>query len=327
MIEVHQLSKRYGSTTAVEEISFTVQKGEVVGFLGPNGAGKSTTMRMLAAYLPPTSGTARVAGYDVFTQSLQAREHIGYMPENVPLYPEMRVREYLKYRAALKGVKSRRIRERLMDVLDLCSLTDVAHKLIGNLSKGYRQRVGLADAMIHDPELLILDEPTIGLDPNQIRQVRELIRNLARHHTILLSTHILSEVEMTCGRVLIINGGKVAAVDTPQNLRNLLHQSGTLVLEIRPPDDRAAADTLRELPGILAVQAEALGEGWQRYQLDLAEETSDPRQALADLCRQRDWPLRELSRRAISLEDVFAQITSDSAHEAHGTNDTKEETA
>ena len=315
MIEVSKLSKRYGSTRAVEEISFTVQKGEVVGFLGPNGAGKSTTMRMLAAYLPPTSGTARVAGYDVFTQSLQAREHIGYMPENVPLYPEMRVREYLKYRAALKGVKNRRIRERLLDVLDLCNLTDVAHKLIGNLSKGYRQRVGLADAMIHDPELLILDEPTIGLDPNQIRQVRELIRNLARHHTILLSTHILSEVEMTCGRVLIINGGRVAAVDTPQNLRQLLHQSGTLILEIRPPEARSAAEALGGVPGIISVQNEPLSDGWQRYQLDLAEETTDPREALAGLCRERDWPLRELSRRAISLEDVFAQIT------------TKEETA
>lgn len=310
MIEVSKLSKRYGATTAVEEISFTVQKGEVVGFLGPNGAGKSTTMRMLAAYLPPTSGTARVAGYDVFTQSLQAREHIGYMPENVPLYPEMRVREYLKYRAALKGVKSRRVRERLLDVLDLCNLNDVAHKLIANLSKGYRQRVGLADAMIHDPELLILDEPTIGLDPNQIRQVRELIRTLARHHTILLSTHILSEVEMTCGRVLIINRGKVAAVDTPQNLRHLLHESGLVQLEIRPPHLTPAEQALRAVEGVADLRVETLPEGWQRFAIELSGEAADPREALAELCREKGWPLRELSRRAISLEDVFAKITT-----------------
>jgi len=310
MIQVEKLSKRYGSHEAVKEISFSVARGEVVGFLGPNGAGKSTTMRMLAGYLPPTSGSARVAGFDVFHQSLQARERIGYMPENVPLYPEMRVREYLRYRAALKGVKGRKIRERLTDVLDLCGLDDVNRKLIGNLSKGYRQRVGLADAMIHEPELLILDEPTIGLDPNQIRHVRELIINLARHHTILLSTHILPEVEMTCGRVLIINAGRVAAADTPQNLRRLLHQSGTIQLEIRPPQPREAGKLFGRMECFAHVHMEETGDGWVRFELEVDEGCpDDPRADLGAMCQQEGWPVRELSRRGISLEDVFTQIT------------------
>lgn len=310
MIEVENLTKRYHQHTAVEDVSFSVRKGEVVGFLGPNGAGKSTTMRILTGYLPPTSGKVSVAGFDVFTQSLQARERIGYMPENVPLYPEMRVREYLRYRAALKGVKGRRIRDRLTDVLELCGLTGVARQLIGTLSKGYRQRVGLADAMIHDPELLILDEPTIGLDPNQIRSVRELILNLARHHTILLSTHILPEVEMTCSRVLIINKGRVAASDSPQNLRHRLHQSGALVLEVKPASPREAERQLARLSGFSAVRAEEAGQGWMRFELDLEEGgTEDQRVVLAEFCRTQSWPLRELSRRAISLEDVFTRIT------------------
>jgi ABC-2 type transport system ATP-binding protein len=310
MIEVEHLTKRYHQHTAVEDVSFSVKRGEVVGFLGPNGAGKSTTMRMLTGYLPPTSGRATVAGFDIFTQSLQARERIGYMPENVPLYPEMRVREYLRYRAALKGVKGRRIRDRLTDVMELCGLTGVARQLIGTLSKGYRQRVGLADAMIHDPELLILDEPTIGLDPNQIRSVRELILNLARHHTILLSTHILPEVEMTCSRVLIINRGRVAAADSPQNLRHRLHQSGAVVLEVQPGSIRDAERQLARLGGFAGVRAEEAGQGWMRFELELEEGvTDDPRVELAEFCRAQGWPLRELSRRAISLEDVFTQLT------------------
>ena len=220
MIKVEKLTKRYGGVTAVDEIDFEVDKGEVVGFLGPNGAGKSTTMRMLACYLPPTSGRAGAAGCDVFRDSLRAREHIGYMPEHVALPHDMRVNEYLSFRAALKGVPGRRVKERLADVSDLCGLSEVEQRMIGALSKGFRQRVGLADAMIHEPELLILDEPTIGQDPNQIRQVRELIKNLRRHHTILLSTHILPEVEMTCSRVIIINKGRIEALDTPENLRS-----------------------------------------------------------------------------------------------------------
>lgn len=310
MIEVENLTKRYGSFTAVQDLSFRVDRGEVVGFLGPNGAGKSTTMRMLAGYLPPTSGRATVAGFDVFHQSLQAREQIGYLPENVPLYPEMRVCEYLKYRAALKGVRGRRIPDRLADVLELCRLQEVERKLIGTLSKGYRQRVGLADAMIHEPELLILDEPTIGLDPNQIRQVRELITNLSRHHTIFISTHILSEVEMTCGRVIIIHRGRIAAVDSPQNLRRKLNQAGTIRLEGHFPDLAAAVQELERLEGIESLRSSEVGGGWQRIELALAAEGErDLRPEIFQLAGQRGWTLRELTRLAVSLEDVFTRLT------------------
>jgi len=310
MIEVQELTKRYAGVPAVEKISFEVGKGEVVGFLGPNGAGKSTTMRILAGYLPPSSGTATVAGHDVYHQSLQARERIGYMPENVPLYPEMRVCEYLGYRARLKGVKGRKVRTRLDDVLELCNLREVRKKLIGMLSKGYRQRVGLADAMIHEPDLLILDEPTIGLDPNQIRQVRELILQLARHHTILLSTHILPEVEMTCNRVIIINHGKIAAIDTPQELRRKLHQVGTICLEIQTGNVREAVRDLERLEGISAVRSEEAFAGWTRCELDVEISCDqDLRPRVHALAVARAWPVRELSRRAVSLEDVFAQIT------------------
>lgn len=310
MIEVEHLTKRYPGLTAVDDISFAVGKGEVVGFLGPNGAGKSTTMRILSGYLPPSAGRVSIAGFDMASQSLKARERIGYMPENVPLYPEMRVSEYLKYRAALKGVKGRKIRERLLDVLDLCNLQEVSKRLIGNLSKGFRQRVGLADAMIHEPELLILDEPTIGLDPNQIRQVRELILNLARHHTILLSTHILPEVEMTCGRVLIINRGKIAAVDTPQNLRKKLHHGGEVCVELSGVAREDARRLLAKLPGCGEVRPSETPDGWLRFEIELEEAVEgDPREEVYQLCIRNEWKLRELSRRSVSLEDVFTKIT------------------
>lgn len=310
MIDVENLTKRYGSFTAVRDLTFRVNRGEVVGFLGPNGAGKSTTMRMLAGYMPPSCGRATVAGFDIFHQSLQAREQIGYLPENVPLYPEMRVSEYLKYRAALKGVRGRRIRDRLADVLELCRLGDVGRKLIGTLSKGYRQRVGLADAMIHEPELLILDEPTIGLDPNQIRQVREMITNLSRHHTIFISTHILSEVEMTCNRVIIIHRGQIAAVDSPQNLRRKLHQAGTIRIEGHFRDLGAAIQELERLEGIESLRSSDAGSGWQRIELVLAGDCEgDPRAEIFQLAGQRGWILRELTREAVSLEDVFSRLT------------------
>ena len=218
MIEVANLTKRYAGQTAIADLSFTVAKGEIVGFLGPNGAGKSTTMRILSCFLPATSGTARVAGFDVFKEADEVRRRIGYMPENNPLHQEMRVREYLKFRARLKGLSRKRSRERVDVVMQQCALTDVSKKIIGHLSKGFKQRVGLADALVHEPELIILDEPTIGLDPNQIRSVRQLIKDLGRKHTVLISTHILPEVEMTCSRVLIMRHGKILAADTPQNL-------------------------------------------------------------------------------------------------------------
>src|SRR5271170_161113 len=219
MIEVTNLTKRYAGHTAVNDISFHVARGEIVGLLGPNGAGKSTTMRILSCFLPATSGTVRVGGLDVFSDSEEVRRRIGYMPENNPLHFEMRVREYLKFRARLKGLGWRRSRERVDTVMEQCGLTDVQKRIIGQLSKGYRQRVGLADALVHEPELIILDEPTIGLDPNQIRSVRQLIKDLGRRHTVLLSSHILPEVEMTCNRVLIMRAGRILAADTPENLQ------------------------------------------------------------------------------------------------------------
>ena len=233
MIKVENLTKRYAGQPAIRDLNFEVSRGEIMGFLGPNGAGKTTTMRILASFMPPTSGRVTIAGFDVFEQSLQARAHLGYMPENVPLYSDMRVTEYLRYRAALKGVQHRRVTERVGDVNELCGLKGVENKLIGALSKGYRQRVGLADALVAEPDLLILDEPTIGLDPNQIRQVRELIKNLGEQHTILLSTHILPEVEMTCSRVIIIHKGRIEACDTPENLLGKIRQAEALFLKQR----------------------------------------------------------------------------------------------
>jgi len=306
MIKVENLSKRYAGVTAVNNISFEVGKGEIVGFLGPNGAGKSTTMRILSSFMPATSGRASIAGFDVFEHSLEARSHLGYMPENVPLYTEMRVTEYLNYRAALKGVKGRRIRERVGDVKELCNLKEVENKVIDTLSKGYRQRVGLADALVHDPELLILDEPTIGLDPNQIRQVRELIRNLGKRHTILLSTHILPEVEMTCSRVIIINKGRIEASDTPQNLLAQLRASGGIRLEAKTGADNAH-EQLSKVPGVKEVTTEKEGD-WNTFLLRL-EANADPREEIYRLSVDRKWTVRELSRRKATLEDVFVEIT------------------
>ncbi len=312
MIKVENLTKRYGSFTAVDGIDFEVQKGEIVGFLGPNGAGKSTTMKMLAGYLPPTSGRAEIAGFDVFTDSLRARERIGYTPENVPLPLDMRVFEYLRYRAALKGVPGRRLRERIGDVLELCGLTDVSRKIIAHLSKGYRQRVGLADSLVHEPDLLILDEPTIGLDPNQIRLIRNLIRNLRRHHTILLSTHILPEVEMLCSRVIIINRGRIEALDTPQNLRARLGQSGHILFDAVVPDARSAAGMLRNIEGVQTVSHRADGD-WTVFTIE-ASEGHDPREALYSHAMDQKWRVREISRPPVSLEDVFAEVTSVEEH-------------
>src|SRR5256714_4169838 len=222
IIEVENLTKRYAGQTAIDGLTFSVGRGEIVGFLGPNGAGKSTTMRILACFMSATAGMARVAGFDVLTQSDEVRRRIGYMPENNPLHLEMRVREYLKFRARLKGLGLRRSRERVDVVMEQCSLTDVSKRIIGQLSKGYRQRVGLADALVHEPELIILDEPTIGLDPNQIRSVRQLIKNLAQAHTVLISTHILSEAEMTCNRMVIMYEGKILAAGTAEELQRLM---------------------------------------------------------------------------------------------------------
>jgi ABC-2 type transport system ATP-binding protein len=271
MIKVENLTKRYAGQTAIYDLNFEVGRGEIMGFLGPNGAGKSTTMRILSSFMPPTSGRASVAGFDIFEQSLQARAHLGYMPENVPLYNDMRVTEYLNYRAALKEVPHRRVAERVGDVKELCGLKDVEKKLIGTLSKGYRQRVGLADALVHEPDLLILDEPTSGLDPNQIRQVRDLIKNLGKQHTILLSTHILPEVEMTCSRVIIIHKGRIEACDTPENLLSRIRTAGGVLVEAKVGADKGAEE-LKKIPGVRDVTASMvhgrfLPCGWKRERM------------------------------------------------------------
>src|SRR5215510_14711440 len=235
MIEVTNLTKRYAGHTAVANISFTVGRGEIVGLLGRNGAGKSTTMRILSCFLPATSGTVRIAGLDVFHDSVEVRRRIGYMPENNPLHLDMRVREYLKFRARLKGLSRRQSRERVDTVMEQCALSDVARRIIGQLSKGYRQRVGLADALVHEPDLIILDEPTIGLDPHQIRAVRQLIKGLGKAHTVLISTHILPEAEMTCNRVVIMYDGKILAADRPENLQRLMSSNNQVIAEIAAP--------------------------------------------------------------------------------------------
>ena len=306
MIKVQNLTKRYAGITAVDDLSFEVGKGEIVGFLGPNGAGKSTTMRILSSFMPATSGTASVAGFDVFENSLEARSHLGYMPENVALYTELRVREYLRYRGGIKGVGGRKLKERLGEVLDLCSLNDVENRIIGTLSKGYRQRVGLADALIHDPDLLILDEPTIGLDPNQIRHVRQLIKDLGRRHTILLSTHILPEVEMTCNRVIIIHKGKIQASDTPQNLLAQLRTAGGIRIEAQTGADNGV-EMLSKVSGVKDVSVETDG-GWSIFNLRV-EANSDLREEVFRLAVERKWAVRELARRKATLEDVFVEIT------------------
>jgi ABC-2 type transport system ATP-binding protein len=307
MIEVDHLSKRYARHEAVRDISFSVARGEIVGFLGPNGAGKTTTLRMLTGYLPPTSGTATIANFDIFRQSIAARQKIGYMPENVPLYEDMRVREYLKFRAQLKGLNRSDTRRRVGDVIDTCGLENVRRKMIKTLSKGYRQRVGLADALVHDPELLILDEPTNGLDPNQIRQIRELIRHLGQTHTVLISTHILSEVEMICNRVIIIDGGKIKAADTPANLISEMRAAGRIQAEIQA-DAEVVTGALGRLESVKKVSCEPLEGDWARYTL-WVDSGADPREQIAQVASQYGWPLRSLFRHEGTLEDVFVELT------------------
>lgn len=306
MIKVQNLTKKYAGVTAINNLNFEVEKGEIVGFLGPNGAGKSTTMKILTSYLPATSGTATIAGFDVFSQSIEARKRIGYLPENTPLYTDMRVGEYLHYRAHLKGVPGRKVKSNIADVLELCNLRDVQRKLIGALSKGYRQRVGLADALVHEPELLILDEPTIGLDPNQIRQVRELIKNLGGKRTVLISTHILPEVEMMCSRVIVIHKGKIRASDTAENLLKNQRTAGSMRLEARVGTDNAQEE-LMKVPGVKDVTMEPDGE-YTIFQLKL-EANTDPGEDIMRLALDRRWSVREIVRRRPTLEDVFVDLT------------------
>jgi ABC-2 type transport system ATP-binding protein len=306
MIEVANLTKRYAGHTAVSGISFTVERGEIVGLLGSNGAGKSTTMRILSCYMPATSGSVRVAGLDVFTQADEVRRRIGYMPENNPLHPEMRVREYLKFRARLKGLGWRRSRERVDVVLQQCGLTDVSRKIIGHLSKGYRQRVGLADALVHEPQLIILDEPTIGLDPLQIRSVRQLIKEMSKTQTVLISTHILPEVEMTCNRVVILYEGKILAADTPDNLRKLMGTSSLVVAEIAAP--RLELQACWEQHGeVEHFDISSVDGDYYRCALTPSNGT-DLRPLIYSLAREHGWGLRELTLKQYSLEDIYVRL-------------------
>lgn len=306
MIQVEHLTKRYAGFTAIQDLSFEVSKGEIVGFLGPNGAGKSTTMRILSGYMPYTSGRVSIAGFDIFEQSVEARRHIGYLPESTPLYHDMRVHEYLRYRAALKGVDSAKITERVGDVLEMCSLREKERAIIGTLSKGQKQRVGLADALVHDPDLLILDEPTIGLDPNQIRQVRELIKNLAHRRTVLISTHILPEVEIMCSRVVVIHKGKIRASDTAENLLRNHRAAGVVRVELsQPPSD--VLNILSALAGVKDVSEEKTESG-TRFHLRTDAE-ANPSEDVLRIAREKNWHLTELSRRKPSLEDVFVDLT------------------
>ena len=306
MIKVSGVTKKYPARLAVDDISFEVSRGEIVGFLGPNGAGKTTTMRMLAGYLPMSSGTIEVAGYDVVKQPQEVRRRIGYLPENCPLYPEMRVDEYLRFRAELKGVKPSARKAKMNEVKEQCGLTEVGKRIIGQLSKGFRQRVGLADSLVHDPELLILDEPTVGLDPYQIRQVRELIKQLAERHTILLCTHILPEVEAICERILIINEGRIVAADTEENLHKKLHACTVIEMEVLAELETATAK-VGGMGGVDVRASSNLDGGW--VWLELEADSSEMREELFNLAVTEGWGLRELSEQEHSLEDTFVQIT------------------
>jgi ABC-2 type transport system ATP-binding protein len=314
MIEVESLTKRYGRTTAVDGVSFRVERGEILGFLGPNGAGKTTTMRILTCYLPPTEGTARVAGYDVFSQPMEVKRRVGYLPETPPLYPDMSVREYLDFCARIKGVPAKERKTRVGDAIEKCRVGDVRDKLIAKLSKGYRQRVGLAQAILHNPDVLILDEPTAGLDPKQIIETRELIRGLAGSHTVILSTHILPEVSMTCGRVVIINKGRVVAEDTPDNLTRRLKGAGTIRVEARG-EAASVLEAVRAVPGVLAAHPRGGHDGAVIVDVE-AEAGRDVRAELAWAVVTKGHALLGLQQMGMSLEEIFLHLTTTDAADA-----------
>ena len=309
MIEVQHLTKRYGPVTAVDDVSFTVERGEILGFLGPNGAGKTTTMRVLTGYMPPTGGKAIVAGYDVFEQPIEAKRRTGYLPETPPLYPDMTVREYLTFVSKIKGVARADRKARVDEMMRKTHISDMANRHCGKLSKGYRQRVGLAQALMHNPEVLILDEPTAGLDPKQIIETRQLIRGLAGDHTIILSTHILPEVSQTCQRVVIINHGKVVAVDTPEKLTSRLRGSETMYLQV-DADGADAASVLQRVSGVTRVGVSETRGTAIGFEVD-SEAGRDVRRELAAAVVSRGWGLLEMRPMRMSLEDVFLSLTTE----------------
>ena len=312
MITVSDLTKKYARTTAVDHISFQVEKGEIVGFLGPNGAGKTTTMRMLTCFLPPTSGAATVAGYDVLEQPLEVKRRIGYLPETPPVYPEMRTGEYLRFVGALKGLKGAELEQRVEFVSEKCAVTDMRDKVIGKLSKGYRQRVGLAQAIIHNPEVLILDEPTAGLDPKQINETRDLIKGLAGDHTIILSTHILPEVEQTCEKVIIISKGRLVATDSVNNLQNRARGIGSVLVEVSARsgtiDAAAVRERIERVAGVSRVLPKESRDGRVSFEVESKEDRAI-RGELARAIVQSGWDLQEMRTLAASLEEIFLQLT------------------
>ncbi len=316
MIEVEGLTKRYGPTRAVNNISFKVEKGEIIGFLGPNGAGKTTTMRILTCFLPPSEGTAKVAGFDVLAEPLEVKKRIGYLPEAPPLYPEMRVDDYLDFVGRLKGIPSRDVPKRLDAVVERCALGDVRRKLVAHLSKGYRQRVGLAQALIHDPEVLILDEPTAGLDPKQIAEVRQLVHALSGEHTIILSTHILPEVQSIADRVIIINDGQIEAIDTPENLVARLQGHESVLVEIDGPQEEIEA-RLRAVAGVNKVARKNGHGGRSSWEVETGKEPNI-RSEIARAVVDAGWGLYEIRHVGLSLEEVFLKLTGSDSEEADG---------
>jgi ABC-2 type transport system ATP-binding protein len=317
MIEVQNLTKHYGPVTAIRDVSFSVAPGDVVGFLGPNGAGKSTTMRILSCFLPASSGTARVAGYDVFGESMEVRKRIGYLPESVPLYADMRVGPYLDFVAEVKGVGRGERRARVAKVMERCLIDDVEQRLIRNLSKGYRQRVGLAQALVSDPAVLILDEPTIGLDPKQILDIRELIKSLAGDHTVILSTHILPEVSMVCGSVVIINKGAIVAQGPIDRLVEQFFPTSRVEVEMTAPRG-AAREAMKTIPGVVRVEEqEPAHDGVGRFVVESAR-GHDVRREIFMMAAQQKWGLLELRRIGMTLEEVFMRVVAGEEREAAG---------
>ena len=307
MIQCEGLTKFYGNHQAIKDVSFHVKEGEIVGFLGPNAAGKTTAMRILTSFLPPSAGSASVGGHDVVDDSVESRRTIGYLPETSTLYPDMRVIEYLRFCAGLRAMSRIQTSERIEYVLDTCGLDDRANSIIGTLSRGYRQRLGLAQALLHNPPVLILDEPTVGLDPNQIVEVRELIKGLAGEHTILLSTHILPEAQMTCERVIIINHGEIIAEDTPEALTAEIRSAETIALTVKSADD-SLPRLLRDVPNVVAVRGSDAEPG--HYYVDTAV-GSDVRAEVAEFVVNKGWGLLELRPVEMTLEDVFRQLTTE----------------
>jgi len=304
LIRVENLTKYYGKRLAVDNISFNVEKGEIVGFLGPNAAGKTTTMRILTGFLAPTRGNVYVAGYDVITHSLEARQHIGYFPETVPLYTDMTVRNYLDFSAKLRGMEKNRIKSRIDEVVEICHLEEYIDVIIGKLSKGFRQRVNVAQTIIHEPDVLILDEPTVGIDPIQVSMTRQLIRELGKERTVLLSTHILPEVSITCERVIIIHEGKIVAEDSIKNLSSIVSGSQRIRMEVQGPSKKIA-ERLRQIKGIIRVSYED-----SRFIIECTV-GQDPRSQIMEAIVQGGWTLLSLDTMEMSLEDIFLKLTTE----------------